>query len=497
MTPTKVLRRLCLPRSMGRSSLMVTLVTCVIALQTLILIRMSDDGSRVQEDDPTAGHRRAGVTAGNLSPLSRTLQSSDTESKINPFDLKSCTCGLHFHVDPNEALMLPRPNVTDKKFLTIGIPTVTRRNDSYIVQTVTSLLSNMDAVQQNEVVIVVMIADLDPGARNATLQQLRAAFGEAIKAGSVQVIAPPTDLYTNFQITKQTYGQDYSYVEWRSKQNFDYAYLMRYSAPLSLYYMQLEDDVIVAKHYVNGIRQYIDEQKDSWTCLEFSELGFIGKLFRSKDVDRLSQLLVMFFQEQPVDYTYLYFNMLMTQLQKRIRTPTLFQHQGVHSSFPGKIQPLKDRFFDNMEKRYKGDNPPAEAYTTLKTYLNFLPRLPYSHAEGYFWSDGSPNEGDTFILVFETPQALDRIVIDTGSESHPQDILENAVLKVSLTLMKNSARLECTNDIELGKFSEGKIDVKDLGDVVHFRVVCLQIQVLKAQEAWAIIREIAVFVSGK
>ena len=77
-------------------------------------------------------------------------------------------------------------------------------------------------------------------------------------------------------MTKQTYGQDLPYVQWRAKQNFDYAYLMRYSASLSNYYVQLEDDVITAPAYVTSMRQYIDDQKDAWTCLEFSELGFIG-----------------------------------------------------------------------------------------------------------------------------------------------------------------------------------------------------------------------------
>ena len=166
-----------------------------------------------------------------------------------------------------------------------------------------------------------------------------------------------------------------------------------------------------------------------------------------------------------------------------------------YSFSPGKIQPLKDRFFDNMTKRYKGDNPPADIFTTFKTYLNFLPRLPYSHVEGYFWTEGSPVAGDTFILVFETPQFIDRIIIDSGSESHPSDILENAVLKASLTVIKNPARLECTNDIDLGKFKDGRIEVKDIASQVKFRIVCLQIQVLKEQTAWVIIREIAVFLS--
>ena len=163
----------------------------------------------------------------------------------------------------------------------------------------------------------------------------------------------------------------------------------------------------------------------------------------------------------------------------------------------GKIQPLKDRFFDNMTKRYKGHNPPAEIFTTFKTYLNFLPRLPYSHSEGYFWTDGSPVAGDTFIVVFDVPQFIDRVIIDSGSESHPSDILENARLKASLTVIKTPARMECTNDIDLGTFKDGRIEVKDISSMVKFKIVCLQIQVLKEQTAWVIIREIAVFVSNE
>ena len=150
-----------------------------------------------------------------------------------------------------------------------------------------------------------------------------------------------------------------------------------------------------------------------------------------------------------------------------------------------------------MTKRYKGHNPPAEIFTTFKTYLNFLPRLPYSHSEGYFWTDGSPVAGDTFIVVFDVPQFIDRVIIDSGSESHPSDILENARLKASLTVIKTPARMECTNDIDLGTFKDGRIEVKDISSMVKFKIVCLQIQVLKEQTAWVIIREIAVFVSNE
>ena len=57
--------------------------------------------------------------------------------------------------------------------------------------------------------------------------------------------------------------------------------------------------------------------------------------------------------------------------------------------------------------------------------------------------------------------------------------------------------MECTNDIDLGTFKDGRIEVKDIASMVKFKIVCLQIQVLKEQTAWVIIREIAVFVSSE
>ena len=148
-----------------------------------------------------------------------------------------------------------------------------------------------------------------------------------------------------------------------------------------------------------------------------------------------------------------------------------------------------------MVKQYKGDNPPAEIYTTMKTYLNFLPRLAYSQAEGYFWTHGAPTKGDSFMVVFDEPQQLERVVVETGSEGHPTDILISATLTASLSLVKNPARFDCTNDIALGTFSEGRIDIKDISSLIKFKVMCLQIQVVQEQEAWAIIREIAVFLA--
>ena len=43
-------------------------------------------------------------------------------------------------------------------------------------------------------------------------------------------------------------------IQWRSKQNLDYAYLMMYAKQRSTYYVQLEDDVLTKKNFVKTMK---------------------------------------------------------------------------------------------------------------------------------------------------------------------------------------------------------------------------------------------------
>ena len=53
----------------------------------------------------------------------------------------------------------------------------------------------------------------------------------------------------------------------------------------SQYYIQLEDDVIAKSGFVDFIMEKINAQVDDWFLLEFSKLGFIGKLFKSESLN--------------------------------------------------------------------------------------------------------------------------------------------------------------------------------------------------------------------
>ncbi|PNJ83788.1 MGAT4D isoform 9, partial [Pongo abelii] len=81
---------------------------------------------------------------------------------------------------------------------------------------------------------------------------------------------------------------------------------------------------------------------NNWFFIEFSMLGFIGKLFRSEDLTQFVRFFLMFYKEKPVDWLLndiFQGDCMKRKKQIRIRyKPSLFRHVGIHSSFPGKEQ---------------------------------------------------------------------------------------------------------------------------------------------------------------
>ena len=351
-----------------------------------------------------------------------------------------------------------------------------------------SMLNKTSREELTKIVFVVFFADLNETDWTKTsMDEIKLKHSEHIKNGSLKVIEASSCFYPDTALNET------KYLKWRRKQNYDYAYLMRYSENLSEYYMQMEDDVIASDGYIDAIKKFIREQNDNaWTCLEFSELGFIGKLYHSDHLSNLADMLLMFSHSQPVDFTFLYFNILMGQWDRKISKPTLFQHMGYHSSLTEKVQPLKDRYYDFGNKIFNGDNPNATIRTTLKVIAEFPPDLAYSKQPGYFWSGAAANEGDTFTVIFEEPQIVTSCIIHTGSFGHPGDIVENGVLEGSSTLSENNEN--CLNFVVLDNFEKGAINATDIKSKMGlFKLKCLQIRLTKSQVPWIIIRELAVF----
>ncbi|XP_034309571.1 alpha-1,3-mannosyl-glycoprotein 4-beta-N-acetylglucosaminyltransferase C [Magallana gigas] len=385
----------------------------------------------------------------------------------------------------------------EKRYLTIGIPTIKRVGDEYIMDTINSLVNNTRPEQLKDIYIVIFLADFNETWREDISGRLNESYPQLISSETLVVISSWKSFYPSLENLNHTYNDNYNKRKWRSKQNVDYAFIFLYCQHLSTYYMQMEDDIYTVPNYLKVVKDYISTMNFPWTCLEFSELGFIGKLYHSYDLEKLAKIVLLFYEEQPCDFTYLYFNTLMLQFQRIIHRPTIFQHVGLKSSLPGKVQPLKDRFFDNMEKTYKGDNPPAKLYTNLVVQSSFTPESAYFLEPGYFWSKGNGKRGDWFTVVFDDPQKVKKIVIVTGSREHQTDKIEHGKLQASLSLLSiDQSQPKCTNDIDLGYLTGGVLKVDNLTSILGpFRIHCLSIILTANQDWWIIIKEIAVFVA--
>lgn len=276
-------------------------------------------------------------------------------------ELSQCTNSLHKCQSLIFQPVVKPPYQQRNSSIVIGIPTVQRDQKSYLIDTLKNLLENMSEDEKRVVTIVVFIAEPGFNAGRLITQEILSTFPEHCDSGLIEIISPPSNYYPDFQNLPITLNDSIDRIIWRSKQNLDYAFLMNYAAERSGFYLQLEDDVVAKPGFVSSIKQFIDENSaENWLVLEFSELGFIGKLFRSSDLQDLATFFKLFFNYKPCDWLLPYFistryctgesgddSCLLIHAMLKIRRDTsLFQHVGTVSSLKGKVQLLQDDFFN-------------------------------------------------------------------------------------------------------------------------------------------------------
>uniref|UniRef100_A0A5F9CPD4 Alpha-1,3-mannosyl-glycoprotein 4-beta-N-acetylglucosaminyltransferase B n=1 Tax=Oryctolagus cuniculus TaxID=9986 RepID=A0A5F9CPD4_RABIT len=257
----------------------------------------------------------------------------------------------------------------------MGIPSVRREVHSYLTDTLHSLISELSPQEKEDSVIVVLIAETDPQYTSAVTENIKALFPTEIHSGLLEVISPSPHFYPDFSRLRESFGDPKERVRWRTKQNLDYCFLMMYAQSKGVYYVQLEDDIVAKPNYLSTMKNFaLQQPSEDWMILEFSQLGFIGKMFKSLDLSLIVEFTLMFYRDKPIDW--LLDHILWVKVcnpekdakhcdrQKanlRIRfKPSLFQHVGTHSSLAGKIQKLKDKDFGKQALRKEHVNPPAE-----------------------------------------------------------------------------------------------------------------------------------------
>uniref|UniRef100_A0A2R5LNF2 Putative alpha-13-mannosyl-glycoprotein 4-beta-n-acetylglucosaminyltransferase b n=1 Tax=Ornithodoros turicata TaxID=34597 RepID=A0A2R5LNF2_9ACAR len=331
--------------------------------------------------------------------------------------------------------------------MVLGIPTVKREVQSYLMATLHNLIENMTPQERNTCLIVVFIAEVDKEFVTKQATEIQEEFTEYVESGLLEVISPPASFYPDMDKLKQTLGDPLERVKWRTKQTLDFAYLMMYAQGKGTFYVQLEDDILSKPGYIRKMSEYAYKQvslKKDWLILDFCQLGFIGKMFKCVDLSKFIVFFLIFHNDKPVDW--LLDHMVQTKVcrfDKDIKDckkrkdqvwihykPSLFQHVGTHSSLKGKVQKLKDHQFGKLSLFVVHHNPPAEVSTTLKVYKAYNIARAYK-GDNFFWSL-LPQKGDNVTFRFTPPIRIERFLFRSGNPEHPEDRFYNTTVEVQL-----------------------------------------------------------------
>ncbi|NXI32528.1 MGT4C acetylglucosaminyltransferase, partial [Sterrhoptilus dennistouni] len=379
--------------------------------------------------------------------------------------------------------------VPQKKFLAVGMASVQRPRGFYLLATLQSLFSQSTEEELQEMVVVVHLADTDPGWNMRVALTISQKFGQHILLGRLLLIHVPPEFYPTLEGLKRNFNDAEERVRFRSKQNVDYAFLLSFAANLSSYYLMIEDDVWSSKSFLTAIRRALASQEgSSWATLEFSKLGYIGKLYRSSDLPRLARFLLLFYQEMPCDWLLVHFRQLLAQRDVIRFKPSLFQHMGLYSSFQGTVNRLEDEDFQANALDFP-DNPPASLHTTMSVFKNYEPLKAYSSAQGYFWGK-DPAAGSTFSIVFQQPARVSRVRVRTGSLEHPGDFLHSGLLELG---QHRGHSRDCSSYTPVGSFEKGTVEQQGLERVLPGPVECVRIRVTQDQSEWLIIQSINIW----
>jgi len=396
--------------------------------------------------------------------------------------------------------------------LAFGIPTVRRQNKSYLIQTLQSMITGLSEKEKLDVLIIVYIGEEKQEYIDEILDLVKLRFPDSLASGLLEVIAPPKNFYPKLDNLPSTFGDPKERVKWRAKQNLDYAFLMMYAQSRAIFYIQMEDDLIATPSYASTIKAFAMQQATNhWFMLEFSSLGFIGKLFHSIDLHVLVEFFLLFYKEKPNDW--LLDHVLWVKVchpeksnndckrdkaKLRIKfKPSLFQHVGKESSLKGKKQNLVDKDFKKQALFHAHLNPRADVKTTLEEYQTFTALRGYL-GHSYFWAL-TPVKGNVFSVIFHEPQIIQKYLFRSGNVEHPGDIIVNAtveVLKVKTKLVHTNYKADDAypneDYVTVGSFdhngiAEGVVS-DDIGQVSEIRIRFIA----DMKDNWIIISEFSV-----
>lgn len=254
------------------------------------------NGSGPSDGSPVAGDHRMGPSITHQHVLTDSIQIPSLVSFLpHLLNVNSETSG-----DPLKPAFLRRsgsiPTRTDVSIV-IGIPTVRRPVESYLLSTLSNLIDNMSPEEMAKALVVIFIAETDLTYVRSQAAEIEEQFSRYIESGLMEIVSPPAAYYPDLDHLVPTLGDSLDRTKWRTKQNLDFAYLMMYCQPRGTYYVQLEDDVLSKPGFVNKMITFAlkQSQTKNWLLLDFCQLGQSPPLHSSSPLSLIDTVVLSSF----------------------------------------------------------------------------------------------------------------------------------------------------------------------------------------------------------
>uniref|UniRef100_H0Y0A0 MGAT4 conserved region domain-containing protein n=1 Tax=Otolemur garnettii TaxID=30611 RepID=H0Y0A0_OTOGA len=331
-----------------------------------------------------------------------------------------------------------------KTWLTVGLSSVSQGDRKRLFTTLVSVFRSASKTERKHFTVLVHLADSDLTWLRETVAHISSLFSSQILAGQLLLIHAPSDVYSS--VDEAFEGKFYS------KENIDHAFLVSFATKLSDYFLLIEDNVFCAPNFVTHIVSKVAEMKSNpWVLLEFSNRGFLGKLFHNRDLPLLAHFLLLFYKEKPLDRLISHFRTLMVQENPIFCRPFLFYHRTTYGIFYDKQKAMVFQ-----EKNASGpNNPPGAVFTDMKVFNVHFPWEAYTLDESFFWTS-NVSIGNHLTVILNQPANLSRVQVLTGSIVDGRYSLEKG--QVELGYNREGMPQSCTSFAFLGHLLEGQMD---------------------------------------
>jgi glycosyl transferase family 54 (putative N-acetylglucosaminyltransferase) len=287
--------------------------------------------------------------------------------------------------------------------LVIGVPTVPRRRD-YLAGALGSLVAGIPEEARDRVAVVVLNAAVPPSSHPA-VAEAAARHRALVDAGLLTFIDNPAGHPALAQpAAGRRPGERPERFAWRRKLVLDFAHLARICSRRGDVYLHVEDDTLAAPDLVPELTRWYDARyaaRDDWLFLalfsgrvlpdgaEFPLAQYYSTcaiLFRAAEAARVADEVERRSGERPLDE-------LLRELAAAegrkvyVRSPSLFQHLGLQSSYAGETRPAQSGSFREPRRAAlaRGAGDLAEV---LRHHPGDLPRFLRKRAEALWpWLD--------------------------------------------------------------------------------------------------------------